>query len=63
MLTTSVLSSLMHGVISLSNFSNILQANSKDPDQTPHYVASDMGLHCLPMPIKTRTLAYIIYEL
>ena len=19
------------------------------PDQTPHYVASDLGLHCLPM--------------
>ena len=22
-----------------------------DPDQTPHYVASDLGLHCLPMTI------------
>ena len=20
-----------------------------DPDQTPHYVASDLSLHCLPM--------------
>ena len=20
-----------------------------DPDQTPHYVASDLGLHCLPL--------------
>ena len=20
-----------------------------DPDQMPHYVASDLGLHCLPM--------------
>ena len=20
------------------------------PDQTPHYVASDLGLHCLPTP-------------
>ena len=24
-------------------------ANSADPDQTPHSVASDLGLHCLPM--------------
>ena len=23
-------------------------ANSEDPDQTPHYVVSDLGLHCLP---------------
>ena len=23
--------------------------NSVDPDQTPHCVASDLGLHCLPM--------------
>ena len=24
---------------------------SVDPDQTPHYVASDLGLHCLPMTL------------
>ena len=24
-----------------------LLANNVDPDQTPHYVASDLGLHCL----------------
>ena len=24
-------------------------ANSGDPDQTPHLVASDLGLHCFPM--------------
>ena len=24
-------------------------ANNVDPDQTPHDVASDLGLHCLPM--------------
>ena len=24
-------------------------ANTVDPDQTPHHVASDLGLHCLPM--------------
>ena len=23
-------------------------ANSLDPDQTPPFVASDLGLHCLP---------------
>ena len=26
-----------------------LNANSVDPDQTPRYAASDLGLHCLPM--------------
>ena len=25
----------------------ILLANNVDPDQMPHYVASDLGLHCL----------------
>ena len=30
----------------------IMQANSGDPDQTPHSVASDLGLHCLPMSHK-----------
>ena len=23
-------------------------ANNVDPDQMPHYVAFDLGLHCLP---------------
>ena len=27
-------------------------ANSEDPDQTPHYAASDLSLHCLPMSHK-----------
>ena len=27
----------------------ILLANNVDPDQTPHNVASDRGLHCLPI--------------
>ena len=27
----------------------ILLANNEDPDQTPHDVASDPGLHCLRM--------------
>ena len=26
-----------------------LLANTVDPDQTPHYVASDLVLHCSPM--------------
>ena len=26
----------------------ILLANNVDRDQMPHYVASDLGLHCLP---------------
>ena len=26
-------------------------ANNVDPDQTPHSVASDLCLHCLPMTI------------
>ena len=29
-----------------------MQANRGDPDQMPHSVASDLGLHCLPMSHK-----------
>ena len=29
----------------------ILLANNADPDQMPHYVASDLSLHCLPMTL------------
>ena len=29
-----------------------MQANIGDPDQTWHSVASDLGLHCLPMSHK-----------
>ena len=28
-----------------------LFANSGDPDQTPHSVASDLGLHCLSITL------------
>ena len=28
-----------------------LFANSGDPDQTPHSMASDLGLHCLPITL------------
>ena len=30
---------------------NILLANNVGPDQMPHYVASDLGLHCLPITV------------
>ena len=29
----------------------ILLTNTVDPDQMPHYVASDLGLHRLPMTL------------
>ena len=29
----------------------VSNANSVDPDQTPHSAASDLGLHCLPMSL------------
>ena len=29
----------------------VFNANSVDPNQTPHSAASDLSLHCLPMPI------------
>ena len=29
----------------------ILLANNVDTDQMPHYVASDLGLHCLPVTL------------
>ena len=28
-----------------------LFTNSGDPDQTPHSVASDLGMHCLPLTL------------
>ena len=29
----------------------ILLADNVNPDQMPHYVASDLGQHCLPMTL------------
>ena len=29
----------------------VINANSVDPDQMPHSMASDLGLHCLPMSL------------
>ena len=43
----SILSLLLYIVVSMEN----LLPNNVDPDQTPHYVASDLGLHCLPMTL------------
>ena len=39
-------------------------ANNEDPGQTPHYMASDVGLHCLPMnllgfPIKNGLMLWV----
>ena len=31
---------------------NSVLANSGDPDQAPHFAASDLGLHCLSMSHK-----------
>ena len=30
------------------HFIEFLYANRVDPDQTPHFAASDLGLHCSP---------------
>ena len=32
-------------------YGKILLANTVDPDHTPHYLASDLGKHCLPMTL------------
>ena len=42
-------------------YSIFFQANSGDPDQTLHSVASDLGLHCLPMSHQkdTRLLTHL----
>ena len=29
----------------------VFNANSVDPDQMPHFVASNLGLHCLPVSL------------
>ena len=38
--------------------------NNVDPDQTPHDVASDLGLHCLPMtPLRVSSKKGLTYHL
>ena len=32
----------------------VLWANSENPDQSPHFVASDLGLHCMPLNCPTK---------
>ena len=40
------------GVFPVRLYNNaVCMANSVDPDQMPHSVASDLGLHCLQRPI------------
>ena len=43
-----------------SNFNRTICKQTVETDQTPHKVASDLGLHCLPMSNK-KTLG--LYEL
>ena len=38
-------------ILSLLFYFSILLANNVDPDQMPHYVASDLGLYYLPMTL------------
>ena len=35
-----------------------LFANSGDPDQMPHFVASDLDLHCLPVTLLGVTFSW-----
>ena len=37
-------------------------ANSGDPDPTPHSVASDLGLHCLPVTLLRSLATRPIYK-
>ena len=43
-----------------SIFTHILIEHSVDPDQALHYVASDLGLHCLSMFHKMNTRLILI---
>ena len=52
--------SIILGVSSgISHFYSIGHSVSRDPDQTQHCAASDLGLHCLPMSTK-RTLGSLV---
>ena len=51
---------MMYFFIFILIFDQILYANSADPDQKPRYVASDLGLHCLPrFPKRDASLIWI----
>ena len=43
---------------SFFNLSSISCKQTIKHGQTPHFVASDLGLHCLPMPHKKYGLSY-----
>ena len=38
-------------------------ANSVSPDQMPHSVASDLGLHCLQRPAYPNTRVFMVMEI
>ena len=38
----------VRSIVTDSIFDGKCVAYNVDPDQMPHYVASDLGLHCLP---------------
>ena len=43
-----------------------LFANTGDPDQTPHFAASDLGLHCLPitlLEVSKTTMGYDVVHI
>ena len=42
----------------LQFFKEYSLGNSEDFDQTPHYAASDQGLHCLDSPFKGMLCLY-----
>ena len=37
-------------------------ANNVDPNQMPHYAASDLGLHCLQRPICPNTQHFVFSD-
>ena len=43
----------------------VLNANSVDPDQTPHSAVSDLGQHCLPITLLAlySTLHYLLFDM
>ena len=66
------LTTLIRGMSHISNFRDVWYfsfffqiliehsvADSEDPDQTLHYVVSDLGQHCLPMSNKKDTMRQI----
>ena len=42
---------ILRALVFFVAFILFLMANNVNPDQTPQYVASDLGLHCLLMSL------------